>query len=61
MSRTVRRAAFGAALLTVAGSLVAFAGTSDAAAAAAGCAFFDDFAYSSRTDPAFTANGWTAR
>jgi hypothetical protein len=59
MSRTVKRLALGAALLTATGTLVGVAVTD--ASAATGCAFFDDFAYSSRTDPAFASNGWTAR
>jgi len=66
--RTTRRAAFNAATVTVAAALVAagiaVASPTNAApgAAAAPCGeLFDDFEYTSRTDPHFGAHEWTAR
>jgi hypothetical protein len=62
-----RRARTTAVVVAAAGTLLAgsitFATSGHAATtAAAGCGvFYDDFAYSSRTDPAFTGNGWSAR
>jgi hypothetical protein len=58
--------AAGAATVLVAGGLAGFAAsTADAAAApaaAAGCGVvFDDFNYSSHTDPAIAANKWSVR
>lgn len=51
-------AVLAAGTLTAAGVL--FATQSEAAAASCG-AFYDDFSYNSRTDAAFTGNGWVAR
>jgi hypothetical protein len=68
LPRKAGLAALAVGTLTAAG--VVFATQSDAAttpaattpAAAASCgAFYDDFSYSSRTDAAFSSNGWVAR
>lgn len=60
-SRTRRRLAIGATVALAAGALVV-TGPAGAGAAGGSCGIvYDDFDYSSRTDPAFAANGWVAR
>ena len=61
LSRKAVLAVLAAGTLTAGGVLFA-ATQSEAATVAASCgAFFDDFSYGSRTDAAFTGNGWVAR
>jgi hypothetical protein len=63
--KRLKALAAGAATALVAGGLAGFAATADAAVApkaAAGCGVvFDDFDYTSHTDPAINANKWSVR
>lgn len=65
ITRKLAAATTGAGLLLTGGVLAAVTGGGTASAAptaAADCGvMFDDFAYTSHTDPAFGRNGWTAR
>jgi len=62
MSRTRSRAALTAATLLGAGVLAALGLTGPTAAGAAACGvMFDDFTYTSSSDPAIAARGWTVR